>query len=680
MTHTASSYVGRVGALAFALGAGVVIAGGVAAASADTGTDRSSASVASPGPRVSTATQPSRTRAVAPAKTTKTTKTTKTAEQAAAPSAGAQSVGSTIFARRPTLAYNAAQNVQDVDGSISGTLNPNQANGYSLTYSVTGAPAKGSVDIAANGTFIYTPDSDFAALGGTDTFTVLADDRPGNVEHWHGLSTFFAPNGGHTATTAVTVLQNPTDTPIPISVLGNSDQLRAESLATSLQESPLNRVAAEILKAGWLLAASRNYELIGGPDAENLARLDQAVIEYATQAALAVQLLDSMNPTVIQQVAPPHDWYLQDFAGSRIWYDNPDTIYRFIGVNSASSYVISGRFDLSAGKELPADTNFSVLTGLSGITADNLNGRDMVINPDGSFSITASSAPAAPGQANHLQLVPGTTLITTRNTLTDWNTQPPMTLSVLRVSGPPPSLFAQIGGFAIPGLGPLIAGDPLLTALVSLIPPLPTARPVQAIETAIIMLLLGISGENRYMGVATTDPSTGQLRQPNTMSQPDRNAEFLSSQLQSAGYFSLTDDQALVVTVDPGNARYFNLPVTDLWTISSNYWDTPASLNNGQAVANPDGTYTFVISTTDPGVANWVSTDGLNQGTISMRFQDFDQSSEAVPTVSTEVVALTDLGSVLPDTTVYLTPGERAAQIAQRQLGYNLRWAPYPQA
>lgn len=683
MTHTASSYVGRVGALAFALGAGVVIAGGVAAASADTGTDRSSASVASPGPRVSTATQPSRTRAVAPAKTaktTKTTKTTKTAEQAAAPSAGAQSVGSTIFARRPTLAYNAAQNVQDVDGSISGTLNPNQANGYSLTYSVTGAPAKGSVDIAANGTFIYTPDSDFAALGGTDTFTVLADDRPGNVEHWHGLSTFFAPNGGHTATTAVTVLENPTDTPIPISVLGNSDQLRAESLATSLQESPLNRVAAEILKAGWLLAASRNYELIGGPDAENLARLDQAVIEYATQAALAVQLLDSMNPTVIQQVAPPHDWYLQDFAGSRIWYDNPDTIYRFIGVNSASSYVISGRFDLSAGKELPADTNFSVLTGLSGITADNLNGRDMVINPDGSFSITASSAPAAPGQANHLQLVPGTTLITTRNTLTDWNTQPPMTLSVLRVSGPPPSLFAQIGGFAIPGLGPLIAGDPLLTALVSLIPPLPTARPVQAIETAIIMLLLGISGENRYMGVATTDPSTGQLRQPNTMSQPDRNAEFLSSQLQSAGYFSLTDDQALVVTVDPGNARYFNLPVTDLWTISSNYWDTPASLNNGQAVANPDGTYTFVISITDPGVANWVSTDGLNQGTISMRFQDFDQSSEAVPTVSTEVVALTDLGSVLPDTTVYLTPGERAAQIAQRQLGYNLRWAPYPQA
>ena len=658
MIRTPLPFVGRVGALAFALGTGAVIAAGVA--SADSGTRADT--------RTETRTERSSLAHTGPR-----------AARASATTAKAVA-GSTFFARTPTLAYNAAQNVQGPGGVITGTLNANQANGFQLTYTVSGPPNRGSVDIAANGTFTYTPDPGFAALGGTDTFTVLADDRPDNPQHWHGLSTLLAPNGGHTARTGVTVLQNPTDTPIPDSVLGNSDQLRAESLATSISQAPLNRVAAEILKAGWLLAAYRNYSMIGGPDAENLARLDQAVTEYATQAVLAVQLLDSMNPTVIQQVAPPHDWYLQEFAGSRIWYDNPDTIYRFIGVNSASSYVISGRFDLSAGKELPADTNFSVLTGLSGITADNLNGRDMLINPDGSFSITASSAPAAPGQRNHLQLVPGTTLITTRNTLTDWNTQPPMTLSVLRVSGPSPSLFAQIGGFAIPGLGPLIAGDPLLTSLVSLIPPLPTARPVQTIETAIIMLLLGISGENRYMSVATTDSATGQLRQPNTLSDPARNAEFLSTQVQSAGYFSLTDDQALVVTVDPGKARYFNLPVTDLWTITGNYWDTPSSLNTDQAIANPDGTYTFVVSPTDPGVANWVSTEGLNQGTISMRFQDFDPTSDKAPTVETAVVPLAQLGGVLPPTTVYVTEEERAAQIAQRQLGYNRRWAPYPQS
>ena len=377
--------------------------------------------------------------------------------------------------------------------------------------------------------------------------------------------------------------------PCSASVLGTPDQLNAERRATELTASPLVQLAGLALKTGWLLAARQNFALVGGPDQTNFARLDQAATEYANQAALEVQLLDSMNPKVIQQVAPPHDWYGQSFAGSRIWYDNPDTIYRFIGVNSASSYLITGRFDLSGGATLPADTNFSVLTGLSGATAANLNGRDLVLNPDGSFTITASAAPAEPGQTNHLQLVPGTTLITTRNTLTDWNSQEPMSLSVQRVGGPPPSLFSQIGGFAIPGIGPLVSGNAVLTELVSLIPPLPEPRPIQEFETAVIMLLLGITGQNQYMAVATTDARTGRLRDPNTLSQPDRNAAFLSTQLQSAGYFQLRDDEALVVTIDPGNARYFNVPVTDDWTITGNYWDEQTSLNVGQAVPNPDG-------------------------------------------------------------------------------------------
>ena len=182
------------------------------------------------------------------------------------------------------------------------------------------------------------------------------------------------------------------------------------------------------------------------------------------------------------------------------------------------------------------------------------------------------------------------------------------------------------------------------------------------------------------MGVATRDPKTGQLRAPNVLSDPDRNAQFRTTQLQSAGYFQLADNQALVVTVNPGNARYVNVPVTDDWTITDNYWDQQSSLNLSQSVANPDGTYTFVIAKSDPAVANWISTGGLNQGTISIRFQDFDQSSQLAPTVRSEVVALSDLPAALPPTTVYVTPAERAVQIAQRQLGYTRRWAPYPQA
>ncbi len=697
-THShPARHIGRVGALAFALGVGLAIATSPAAAadrgsgtstSADRGSSerpaapprraaasRSSASAASgvsAAARASLPTVPLPAPAAVPELLGKAQREIEQARQARA---ATTSVGSTFFARKPALAYNAAQNVQLPDGVITGTLNGSQADGYVLDYTVTGAPAFGSVSVDPAGGFTYTPTPDFAALGGTDTFTVSADDRPGNPRHWHGLATVFAPDGGHTATESVTVLENP-GAPFPPSVLATTDQLNAEKLAVELANSPMAQLAKLVLKAGWIFAAHTNFAKVGGPDATNMARLDKAINEYAIQAALEVQLLDSANPKVIQQVAPPHDWYLQDFPGSRIWYDNPDTVYRFIGANSASSYVISGRFD----GPLPADTDFSVLTGLSGITASSLSGRDLELNPDGSFTITASSAPAAPGQTNHLQLAPGTTLITTRNTLADWNSEEPMSLSVLRVSGPPPSLFSQIGGFAIPGLGEFVAGNPLLTSLVSLIPPLPSGRLVKELETAVIMLLLGISGENRYMGVATTDPKTGTLRDPNVLTDPDRNAEFLATQLQSAGYFQLEDSEALVVTIDPGNAGYFTVPITDVWTITGNYWDEQTSLNNGQSIANPDGTYTFVLSPTDPGVSNWVSTGGLNQGTVSIRFQDLDQSSQDTPKVSSQVVPIDDLGTVLPPTTVYVTTAERRAQIAARQLGYNRRWAPYPQA
>ena len=58
-------------------------------------------------------------------------------------------------------------------------------------------------------------------------------------------------------------------------------------------------------------------------------------------------------------------------------------------------------------------------------------------------------------------------------------------------------------------------------------------------------MLLGIQREAQYIAVATTDPATGARIQPNVLKNPARNAEFLATQLQSAGYFQLADDEAL---------------------------------------------------------------------------------------------------------------------------------------
>ncbi|MCW2557756.1 MAG: hypothetical protein JWP55_1720, partial [Mycobacterium sp.] len=277
-------------------------------------------------------------------------------------------------------------------------------------------------------------------------------------------------------TASATALVEPAASIAAVSPLGTAQQVVAEQIAARTVDSLPVQLAKLVLRFGFLNAAQQQFDLVGGPDQENLAQLNRAVDEYAMGAAFQQQLLNSMDPTVVMQVAPPHGWYGLDVDGSRILYDNPDTIYRFMGVNRTSTYVITGRFaNLTDG--VRENTNFSLLTGLQGTTAQNISGRDLVVNSDGTFTITVSATPGAPGE-NHIQLTSDSTLIATRNTLSDWANQEPMTLSIQRVSGPPNSLFSQFGGFALPVIGPLVANTPLLTTLVSLIPPLADPPPL----------------------------------------------------------------------------------------------------------------------------------------------------------------------------------------------------------
>ena len=45
------------------------------------------------------------------------------------------------------------------------------------------------------------------------------------------------------------------------------------------------------------------------------------------------------------------------------------------------------------------------------------------------------------------------------------------------------------------------------------------------------------------------------------------------------------------------------MPLSNIWGTTLDIVDRTGSLNKAQSVANEDGTYTYVISPTDPGVA-----------------------------------------------------------------------------
>lgn len=491
------------------------------------------------------------------------------------------------------------------------------------------------------------------------------------------VGNIFAPFAAATAPVAALVADEVTIQ--AVSPLATEEQLAAERIATQTANSLPVALMKLVLRQGFLAAANELYP--DGPDEENLALLDEAVNEYAMGAAFQQQLLDSMRPQFITQVAPPHVWFGQSVPGSRILYDNPDTIYRFTGVNGASEYVIRGQFlnySPNDPSTMPADTSFSVLEGLAGTTSTILTVDDQFdINPDGTFEITVSRE--ATGGPNHLQLTSASTIIAARNTLGNWNAEEPMSLSIERVGGPPNSLFAQIGGFAF--LGPLVTGNPLLTTLVSLVPPLPMPPVVRGVFTAVILVVRGANEQREYMALATNDPETGEAREPNELPQPSSNAEFLANQLQSNGNFQLADGEALVLTIDPGRANYFVVPTYNIWTITDDYWNEQTSLNNEQAVANDNGTYTVVISPTDPGVTNWISTGGLNQGAISIRFQDLGPDENDQPTILAQhVVSVDGVDAFFENDPIYFVDAqERANQLAARKEGFNKRWAPFPQ-
>ena len=632
-------FIGRVGGLAVAMGIGVAIgvaiANGAAIASADDGQSGSSKSSSADSKSADSKSPDSKSPGSGSSSTS----------AAASPSSDATSGGSKgdghSAVRTPT------HGTVSTDSSASGRK----------SRTIAGTSTNNTTQTLAANTTISQPST--AETSSVATASAVAPKT-------------LAPKTVAPKTLAPKTLAPKT---LAVSPLGTPEQLTAEQTAAETVNTLPVQLMKLVLQFGWTSTARQQFDLVHGPDQQNIDALNTAVNEYAMGAAFQQQLLNPMTPTAVMQVAPPHLWYRQDVGGSRILYDNPDTIYRFMGVNKTSSYVITGRF---TGAEMPADTSFSVLTGLSGTTASVLTGRQLVLNPDGSFTITVSGSPTGPGP-NHIQLTSDTNLIAVRNTLSDWNKQDPMSLSIERVSGPPNSLFSQLGGFAVPFIGPLVTDNPMLTTLVSLIPPLPDPPPLLRGAVTAVIMALGLQMESKYISVATTDPTTGARRQPNVLTNPTRNAEFLATQLQSAGYFQLNDDQALVLTIDPGNAGYFVVPVTNDWTITDNYWDQQTSLNIAQAKKNTDGTYTIVLSPSDPDVWNWVSTGGLNQGTISIRFQDLNSNSSTLPTVSSQVVSLDQLAGVLPPGTIYATPQDRLDQIALRKSGFNNRFAPYPQ-
>ena len=108
------------------------------------------------------------------------------------------------------------------------------------------------------------------------------------------------------------------------------------------------------------------------------------------------------------------------------------------------------------------------------------------------------------------------------------------------------------------------------------------------------------------------------------------------------------------------------------WFESLDFANRPTSLNHGQGHLDADGRFRAVLAPRDPGVPNWLDSEGRAAGMCTFRWVAPTGTTVGTPSIASEVVALAEVASRLPEGTPRVTPEQRRAEIAARQA--HLAW------
>jgi hypothetical protein len=389
--------------------------------------------------------------------------------------------------------------------------------------------------------------------------------------------------------------------------VATAEQHEHELAALELIEHPTVRAAYKTVHDQWLERAN--------PSPAMREAFPAAFEEVMFSAAIWSSNQNPLRPKVTCITRLEHTVEGQRVPGSRWGIDNPDTVYRVIPISGDERYVIRGTVGAHRMTE-----NYFTLWDPNMLSLDVLNGTTMHVDSDGSFEITVGPEVVS---KNHITTQPTAKELYIRDVLLDWAKDDPNSFTVERVGG---------NGAA-------------------------WSLDEQAQKTADMMA---------YFADFTGKLAHGAYKLPPNRFSLGWTADHsggLRNQVYVMGRYELADDEAFVVDVSDGGAKYFTVPLGNKWGTTLEILDRTGSLNKAQSAPNPDGTYTYVISAQDPGVHNWIDTGGLPEGLLTLRMAEFPEGGAREDlSAQGRVVKLSDL----PD----LPTVDRAAQLAERRAAY----------
>ena len=274
--------------------------------------------------------------------------------------------------------------------------------------------------------------------------------------------------------------------------------------------------------------------------------------------------------------------------------DNPDAIYHYARIRGDRAYRVWGTI------EEECYTSFTVHGrapdgALAGPLLGDVNSRDFNVDVDGSYQLVFS-AEKRPG--NWIELHPDAHAIVVRS-------------------------YYQLETSAQNDADVAVRID--IECLDDVGPPEPLADAVFAERMAEGLAFLRQATLSQGLpGAGSPAPFVSDV--PNEVAKP---FSFRDSGLPvpgaadihySMGRWNLGPDQALVMTGELPDGVFVNVMLWNKHMQTLEYRSRTSSLNAAQLELEGDGSYRIVIAERDPGVPNWLDTEGHREGTIFWRF------------------------------------------------------------
>jgi hypothetical protein len=352
------------------------------------------------------------------------------------------------------------------------------------------------------------------------------------------------------------------------------------------------------------------------------------------EADLAMKMFGTMMGAYLSHLSagPNHPVFLPS-AGYYSMYGspNPDTVYRSALIDDSGEYLITGRSG-SAPDVTIMPFGGPTPRGLETFTPFDLG--QLVPNDDGRFEVVLSRE--RPENArNWWRLESGMRSLMLRSVSSDWAAHTDPILAIVRLDIDPrrerigsDALRRRVNSFPYVVQAMIKSG---------------TTRVAQLRSEGIV---------NRVMAV---DYSGGG---------------GLKDQWYQEGCFELAGDEALIVEVHlQEECQGFSLSLTDAFFSTLDWANAQSSLNQRQAAVDADRVLRIVVTSSDPGVQNWLDTMGHQFGVLQFRWV----GGHEAPRVVVKKISSGAVSGALPTATARVSAIERVTAIRDRQIGAQLR-------